>query len=60
MATSLEQLRLASLRRSGWQSRRIDTSVGELHAFEVEGEGEGHPLVLLHGLAANGPTMHPW
>ena len=40
------------LRLTGWRSRSVQTSLGRLHWFEVEGSGDGPPLVLLHGLSS--------
>lgn len=45
---------------AGWQQRQGCNSVfyptrhGELHCFELPGEGSGPPVLLLHGIAADG------
>ncbi len=49
-----EQLNRVSLRVSGYQSRSVPTSFGELSYLEGEGEGR-LPLMLLHGFSAEGP-----
>ena len=43
---------LALLEARGFESRMVDTSVGRLHAFVVEGSGKLPPVTVLHGLGS--------
>lgn len=44
------------LRAKGYRSRRLQTSVGRIHALEARGGGGLPPVLVLHGLSANGAT----
>lgn len=44
------------LRAKGYTSRRLRTSVGRVHALEAQGGGGLPPVLVLHGLSANGAT----
>jgi len=49
----------AMLRRRGYRSRHITTTVGDVHALEADGHGELPPMVFLHGLSAAGVQFGP-
>ena len=40
------------LRLFGWRSRWVETSRGRLHYFDVAGQGDGPPIMLVHGLGS--------
>ena len=42
------------MRVQGYKSRKVETSVGRLHAIEARGGGTLPPVVVLHGLSASG------
>jgi len=48
----LERFAHLPLRAAGFRSRFVATSVGRIHALDVDGRGDGPPLVLLHGYSA--------
>lgn len=41
------------LRFRGFKSRFVNTYHGRMHLFDAPGEGEGAPIVLVHGISAN-------
>jgi pimeloyl-ACP methyl ester carboxylesterase len=49
----------AQLRRQGFVTRWVDTSVGRVHVLDYHGAGELPPLVLMHGLSAAGVHFRP-
>jgi pimeloyl-ACP methyl ester carboxylesterase len=54
----LERGARQALSVAGFQSRRVPTSVGEVHALHLEGGGALPPVVLVHGLGSAG--LHFW
>ncbi len=52
LLNQLDRLRLHRLRRQGFEGRHIETSRGLIHLLELEGEGDGPPVILLHGLGS--------
>ncbi len=55
-ADRIEALRL---RRAGFLSRTVPTSVGRIHLWEGRGTGQAPPLVALHGVAASATELAP-
>lgn len=49
-----DRVLLQGLKLRGYRSRKVETSVGVLHALEAEGGGDLPPVVVLHGLSASG------
>src|SRR5215472_9566389 len=48
----IERLTDAALRHRGFVSRRVPTSIGELHAYDGRGRGELPTIVVLHGIGS--------
>ena len=58
MSWAGERVGLYLLQRAGFERRERKTSVGRVVIWEREGEGD--PLVLLHGLGARGSRLRPF
>ena len=58
MISNAERLGLNYLKVRGFRSRHLSTRAGKLHVIEGEGRGHLPPVVLLHGLSANGISFH--
>jgi pimeloyl-ACP methyl ester carboxylesterase len=59
MAALSDHLARTSLKLKGYKSRRISTSVGEVHVLESRVGGTLPPLVLLHGFSSAGVHYLP-
>ncbi|MCA9552280.1 MAG: alpha/beta hydrolase, partial [Myxococcales bacterium] len=59
MASIAERVARRYLRRNGFVSREINTSVAKIHVLEAPGQGSLPPVVLLHGFGASGVQMLP-
>ena len=49
----MNRMTLWHLRRQGFRSQTLDTSVSKVHYFEGQGEGQHAPIVMLHGIGSS-------
>lgn len=54
-----ERVGRAALRARGHQSRFVETEVGRVHAFDVRGQGDAPPIVVVHGIGSGGVSFAP-
>ena len=50
----VQRLERRMLRRNGYRSRHVDTSVGRVHLLEHPGDPTQPPLVVMHGICSSG------
>lgn len=48
----IDSLALTTLRAQGFSSRYHSTTGGDVHMMEAEGQGDGPPILMLHGLGS--------
>lgn len=59
MLDHFDRMTLRFLNTLGWASRRVETSLGEVHILDVPGEGTLPPVLLFHGLSSAAADYAP-